>query len=82
MKTSEHVHHVDFNRKNNDRKNMVICSSSYHARIFHNIHDGRLKHEDITDGHDNTHVQSTATEDIYISELLSSPLSDADGPWT
>ncbi len=80
MKTSEHVHHVDLNRKNNDRKNMVICSSSYHAQVFHNINDGRLKREDSTNRLHDPHEQQTAAEDIDVPQLLPTTIPDAQGP--
>lgn len=34
LKTGEHVHHVDYNPRNNSSTNLVVCSNSYH-RLLH-----------------------------------------------
>ena len=33
LKRKEHVHHVDYNKKNNDPSNLIVCDSSYHKLI-------------------------------------------------
>jgi len=33
LKSNEHVHHVDYNKKNNDRTNLVICKADYHGLL-------------------------------------------------
>lgn len=35
MKRWETVHHVDGDKANNRRNNLVICSLSYHQEVFH-----------------------------------------------
>ena len=34
LKGNEHVHHVDYNTKNNKNTNLVVCDNAYH-RLIH-----------------------------------------------
>ena len=34
LRKGEHVHHIDYNKKNNDPSNLIVCSNDYH-RIIH-----------------------------------------------
>lgn len=43
--STEHVHHIDYNKLNNRRTNLLVCSNSYH-RYIHAAQDS------INDGYD------------------------------
>lgn len=64
LKSTEHVHHINGNKLDNRRKNLLICSNSYHQLIH-------ARQDTVDDGYNpSTHHYCTGCKEYHLKEMF------------
>lgn len=64
LKSTEHVHHVNENKLDNQRRNLVVCTNAYHQMIH-------ARQRSLNDGYNpTTHHYCTQCKEYHLKEAF------------